>query len=105
IRTQGWRGPLARQMAPYLAALFLFGFLRNLKGGMVQVDNAAHVGGALGGAMSAATWRRGMQYGKRTEKCIVAGSVGVVLLSGFVVFLRNRTDPYLFMNVEEPVSA
>lgn len=105
LRTQGWRGPLARQMAPYLAALFLFGYLRNMQGGMVQVDNAAHVGGALGGAMIAATWRRGVQYSARAEKWIVGLSIGLVLACGLTVFVRNRTDPYLFMNVEERVSA
>ena len=100
-RTQGWRGPLARQMAGWLTFLFIVGFARNFQGGMVQVDNAAHVGGALGGAIIAATWRRGVTYSARAQRAIVGACVGVIVLSGFVVYVRNRTDPYLFMTAEE----
>ncbi len=104
-RTQGWRGPLARQMGGWLAFLFILGLAKNLQGGMVQVDNAAHVGGALGGVIIAATWRRGMSYSARAQRIIVAVCVGVVLISGLVVYVRNRSDPYLFMSVEERLSA
>ena len=70
-RTQGWRGPLTRQMAGWLAFLFVLGLAKNLQGGMVQVDNAAHIGGALGGVIIAATWRRGgsTALGSRTRSC------------------------------------
>lgn len=105
IRTEGWRGPLARRVAPWLALTFIIGLVRNMQGGMVQVDNAAHIGGVLGGAMIAASWQRGVEYGVRAQKWIVAISVGIVLLAGFTVFVRNRTDPYLFMNVEERASS
>ena len=104
-RTQGWRGPLARQMAGWLAFLFVLGLAKNLQGGMVQVDNAAHVGGALGGVIIAATWRRGMTYTVRAQKIVVALCVGIVILSGLTVYLRNRTDPSLFMSVEERMHA
>jgi len=100
-RTQGWRGPLARQMAGWLASLFVLGLAKNLQGGMVQVDNAAHVGGALGGVIIAATWRRGVTYGVRAQRLLVGACVGVVLLAGVTVYFRNRTDPYLFMNADE----
>ena len=104
-RTQGWRGPLARQMAGWLAFLFVLGLAKNLQGGMVQVDNAAHVGGAFGGVLLASTWRRGVSYAKRTQQLVVAGSIALVLLSGVAVYVRNRTDPYLFMNAEERLDA
>jgi rhomboid protease GluP len=104
-RTQGWRGPLARQMAGWLAALFVLGLAKNLQGGMVQVDNAAHVGGALGGVIIAATWQRGVTYGARAQRLIVGTCVALVLASGLAVYVRNRTDPYLFMNVEERLDA
>lgn len=100
-RTQGWRGPLTRQMATWLACLLALGLAKNLQGGMVQIDNAAHVGGAIGGAVIAATWRRGMTYGDRAQRLIVGGCVALVMLAGLTVYVRNRTDPYLFMSVEE----
>lgn len=101
MRTQGWRGPLARQMGLWLGFLLLFGLARNLQGGMVQVDNAAHLGGAAAGAILAAGWRRGFEYGRRARHAIVAACAGIVLASGVVVFVRDRTDPYLFLDVEE----
>lgn len=104
-RTQGWRGPLARQMAGWLAFLFVLGLAKNLQGGMVQVDNAAHIGGAVGGVIIAAAWQRGVTYAKKTEKLIVAASVGLVLLAGLAVYVRDRTDPYLFMNLDERLDA
>jgi rhomboid protease GluP len=104
-RTQGWRGPLARQMAGWLAFLFVLGLAKNLQGGMVQVDNAAHLGGALGGVIIASTWARGVTYTQKVQQWIVAASVGVVLLAGLVVYVRDRTDRYLFMNVDERLQA
>jgi rhomboid protease GluP len=104
-RTQGWRGPLARQMAGWLAFLFVLGLAKNLQGGMVQVDNAAHIGGALGGAIIAATWRRGVTYSERAQRIIVAICVAIIAGSGLTVYIRNRTDPYLFMSLEERLVA
>lgn len=104
-RTQGWRGPLARQMAGWLAFLFVLGLAKNLQGGMVQVDNAAHIGGALGGVIIAATWRRGVTYTERMQQIIVAACVALVIVTSLTVYVRNRTDPYLFMNVSERLDA
>jgi rhomboid protease GluP len=104
-RTQGWRGPLARQMAGWLAFLFVLGLAKNLQGGMVQVDNAAHIGGALGGVIIAATWRRGVTYTPRTQRLILGGCIALVIVSSLAVYVRNRTDPYLFMSLEERARA
>jgi len=104
-RTQGWKGPLARQMAGWLAFLFVLGLAKNLQGGMVQVDNAAHVGGALGGVIIAATWARGVTYTKKAQQVIVGASVALVLLCGIAVYIRDRADPYLFMTMEERLDA
>jgi rhomboid protease GluP len=100
-RTQGWRGPLARQMAGWLAFLFVLGLAKNMQGGVVQVDNAAHIGGALGGVILAATWRRGVTYSPKAQNVIVAACVALVVASAIAVYARDRTDPYLFMNFEE----
>ncbi len=104
-RTQGWRGPLARQMAGWLAFLFVLGLAKNLQGGVVQVDNAAHIGGALGGVIIAATWRRGVTYTEHAQRVIVGVCVALVIVAGMTVYVRNRTDPYLFMNIDERLEA
>jgi rhomboid protease GluP len=104
-RTQGWRGPLTRQMAGWLAFLFVLGLAKNLQGGMVQVDNAAHIGGALGGVIIAAAWRRGVVYSTRAQNVIVGACIALVVLSGLTVYVRDRTDPYLFMTIDERLAA
>lgn len=112
-RTQGWRGPLARQMAIWLAILFLLGFARNMQNQNVQqiglvhvnIDNAAHLGGTIGGIVIAATWERGRKYGARAQNIIVAACVALVAISGITVYVRDRTDPYLFMDVEQRYNA
>ena len=104
-RTQGWRGPLARQMAGWLAFLFVLGLAKNLQGGMVQIDNAAHIGGALGGVIVAATWRRGVTYSEHAQRIIVGACIAVVLARGLTVYVRDRTDPYLFMTFNERLDA
>ena len=106
-RTQGWRGPLARQMAIWLAILFLLGFARNMQSAQqvglvrVQIDNAAHLGGTIGGIIIAATWERGRKYGVRAQNIIVGLCIALVAISGITVYIRDRTDPYLFMSVEQ----
>jgi rhomboid protease GluP len=104
-RTQGWRGPLARQMAGWLAFLFVLGLAKNLQGGMVQIDNAAHIGGAIGGVVIAASWRRGVTYSDRAQKSIVGACVGIVIAAAIAVYARDRTDPYLFMSIDERLDA
>lgn len=104
-RTQGWRGPLARQMAAWLAILFLLGYARNMQGGMVQIDNAAHLGGTIGGIVIATTWQRGVTWSNRAQNFVVAACIAVVAVSGITVYVRDRTDPYLFMDVEERYDA
>lgn len=104
-RTQGWRGPLARQMGGWLAFLLVLGLAKNLQGGMVQVDNAAHIGGAVGGVIMAATWRRGVSYSARLQQLVLGGATALILASCVTVYVRNRTDPYLFMSADERLDA
>jgi rhomboid protease GluP len=104
-RTQGWRGPLARQMAGWLAFLFVLGLAKNLQGGMVQVDNAAHIGGAIGGALIATSWKGGVRYSARAQKLVVQSCIALALLAAATVYVRDRTDPYLFMSFDERLEA
>lgn len=100
VRTEGWRSELAIRMGLWLAILLLIPLARYLRGDFVQIDNAAHVGGAAAGVVVAMTWRRGFEHAKRAERRIVAACVALVLLCAGVVHVRDRTDPYLFLDVE-----
>jgi rhomboid protease GluP len=105
VRTQGWKGPLTRHMAGWLAGLIVLGLAKNVQGGMVQVDNAAHMGGALGGAIIASMWRRGVTYSARAQRLILGICTLLLVGAAGTVFYRNRTDPYLFMNAEARLDA
>ena len=72
---------------------------------MVQVDNAAHIGGALGGAIIAAAWRRGVTYTERAEAFVLWCSVALVLACGLTVVVRDWTDPYLYMSFDDRLGA
>ncbi len=101
IRTEGWGGELAVGMGRWLALFVLIGLMHALFPDISQIDNAAHIGGAIGGAVVAATWRRGFTYARGAQRTVLALSLGVVLAAGAVVYVRNRTDPFLFMGVAE----
>ncbi len=105
IRTEGWRGELTVGMGRWLGLIVLIGLLRALFPNASQIDNAAHIGGAVGGAIVAITWQRGFTYARRAQHAIVAVSIGLVLSCAAVVYIRNHTDPFIFMNVEERLQA
>lgn len=101
IRTEGWRGELTVGMGRWLGLFVLVGLIRTLFPNVSQIDNAAHIGGAIAGAVIAATWQRGFTYARGAQRTVLALSIGVILAAGAAVYVRNRTDPYLFMDVEE----
>ena len=105
VRTEGWRGELTIGMGRWLGLIVLVGLVRQLNPLIAQIDNAAHIGGALAGAVVAATWQRGFSYARRSQRTVLLASLVLVLGAGGVVFVRNHTDPYLFMNVEERMRA
>ncbi|AKV03829.1 rhomboid family serine protease [Labilithrix luteola] len=105
LRTEGRKSELAWGMARWLGLLLLIGLLKYLRGDIVQVDNAAHVGGALGGVIVANAWRRGATYSARTQRAIVAACVALIVGSGVVVYVRDRTDPLLFLDTERRMKA
>lgn len=110
IRTEGWKSELTVGMGRWLALIAAVGLIRALFAKyaqsdqappIAQIDNAAHFGGALAGALVAATWERGYTYSGRAQQAILGACIAVGLMSGLVVYVRNRTDPFLFLDVEE----
>lgn len=101
IRTEGWRGELTIGMGRWLGLILLIGLIRAIKPNLSQIDNAAHIGGALTGALVATMWERGFSYAPRSQRTVLLASVALVVAAGGVVYVRNHTDPFLFMNVEE----
>jgi rhomboid protease GluP len=98
-RVQGWGGPLTQAMARWLGLVLAFGFFANLTGG--NIANAAHFGGALAGAATAASWRRGYRYSQRATAAILTGCAGAVVGCVAVVALHNLTDRFAAMDLEE----
>jgi rhomboid protease GluP len=98
-RTAGWRGPLTQAMARWLGFVVLFGVLSNMGGG--HIDNSAHIGGALAGAAIAGMWKRGFKYSSAATRGIL-GACGAVLLTCIaVVVVRDRTDRFASMDLQE----
>ncbi len=104
LRTEGKESPLARAMARWLALTLLIGLVSRLDAGPIgRIDNAAHVGGAIGGAFVAALWRRGLVYSKGTRAATLAVSCVVVLAAGATVVVRDTTDPFVLLGRDERI--
>ena len=86
-RVQGWWGPLVRSMGFWLALTLGIGWY-------IGADNAAHIGGAVTGAIFAAAWRRGAVYTHTMQRLIIGTCAGVVIFSGAIVAARDLTDPW-----------
>lgn len=100
FRTEGWKSDLSFRMGAWLVLLLLIGVAKYLRGDVVQVDNAAHVGGALAGMIVSATWEKGFEYSVRARTAVLAGCSALVCVAGLIVYVRDRTDPYLFLDVQ-----
>jgi rhomboid protease GluP len=97
-RLQGWRGPLTQAMARWLGFVVLFGLFSNLSGG--NIDNAAHIGGAITGAAIASMWRRGYRYTAAATRAILAVCVGVLVTCVSLVGWHDRTDRFAAMTLD-----
>ena len=98
-RVQGWKGPLTQAMLRWLVFVIVFGFLSRLSGS--NIDNAAHMGGAIAGGLIAAMWRRGYRYSEGATRAIV-GACAVALAACIgVVGWRDQTDRFASMDLKE----
>jgi rhomboid protease GluP len=93
-RVQGWRGPLTQAMARWIGFVIAFGLL---SGGVI--DNWAHVGGAVAGAVIASMWRRGYRYSARATWAILGGCLVVLVVCIGVVAWRDSTDRFAAMGL------
>jgi rhomboid protease GluP len=98
-RTQGWRGPLTQAMGRWLGFVLVFGLLMNLGGG--HIDNSAHLGGAVAGAVIASSWRRGQRYGTTSTAVSLGLCFAVLGASIGVLAWRDRTDRFATMTLED----
>jgi rhomboid protease GluP len=94
-RVQGWRGPLTQAMVRWLGFVVVFGLV------IPNIDNAAHIGGAIAGASIAAMWQRGYRYTARATKAILAGCGALVAACVVVVGVRDRVDRFATLNLQE----
>ena len=103
LRVQGWRAPLTQALVRWLAMVLAFGLLVNRGGG--NIDNAAHVGGALAGGAIAAFWRRGTGYSERATVGVLGACTAVLAACVGIVVFHDRTDPFATMMLDERVRA
>ena len=101
VRTEGWRSRLTLQMSIWLVMLLLVPAIKYARGDVVQIDNAAHVGGAIAGVIVASAWQRGYEAPRRMKNLTVAACTFLVVVSALVVLVRDRTDPYLFLDFND----
>lgn len=87
-RAQGWSGPLTQSIARWLGLNMIIGFV------LPSTDNAAHLGGAVAGAIAAALWQRGFRYSASATRAIVAACASVLVACIGVVVFRDVTDPF-----------
>jgi rhomboid protease GluP len=94
-RVDGWRARTTQAMARWLGLVVAFGVFVNSMGG--QIDNAAHIGGALSGAAIAALWKRDAVYSPAATRITIVGCLAIVAISAGLVAVRDRQDPFAAM--------
>lgn len=98
-RVEGRSSPLMWTMIRWLGMTLFVGFV------FKNVDNAAHVGGAMAGAVIALLWRRGLIYSS-ARRAVVLGACGLVLLLTFArVVERDVQSPLALLTTEDRLEA
>jgi rhomboid protease GluP len=114
-RVQGWRGPVTQATARWLGFVFAFGLLSS-RFGRANIDNAAHLGGALAGGASALTWRPKAHEGgaalrdevrasvrasKRGEALVLGVCAAVLAICVALVGIHDHSDPFATMTLQD----
>ena len=98
-RSQGWRGPLTRVMARWLALVLGLSLLSLWT--TARSSHAAHLGGAVTGAVIALFWRLDRPYSARATRAVLTGCVAAVAVTVGVVAFHDRTDPFAALGLQE----
>lgn len=92
-RIEGPQSPIMRTMARWLLSVVLFGLvtrgISRLSGGRGGVDNAAHIGGAISGAVIAMLWRRGQAPNAILRVATPIAFAAILLATAVAVFIRE----------------
>lgn len=94
-RVEGKSSPIMWAMVRWLGMTVFIGFA--LRG----VDNAAHIGGAIGGAVIALLWRRGLRYSDLRRNLVLGASTLITLAAIGVVIARDVRDPLALMMADD----
>lgn len=86
LRTQGWKSPIIKALAPSLLMMAIIGFSG-------YVDNAAHVGGFLSGALVAGLWQRG-EESTGARRVAVSLAAIVIAISAVAVVVHDLNNPF-----------
>jgi len=107
-RIEGKDSPIMRAMGRWLLLILGMGFavtfIVRLQGGGGGFDNAAHAGGAVGGAAIASTWRRGRVYTPAGRNAILAGCIFLVAAVAARVVMIDLVDPYAMYTADARVA-
>jgi rhomboid protease GluP len=101
LRVKGWSSPLTQGLVRWLGLVLAFGLLATRSGG--NIDNAAHVGGAIAGGVIASLWNRGPAYSQSATAGVLAACLAVVGACVTLVAVHDRTDPFATMKLEARV--
>ena len=94
VRVEGWKSDLARSTGFWLLlTLFL--------GSRMNSDNAAHVAGAVSGAVMAGCWRRERGYSPGATRVVTRTCAAVVVAAFVLVGARDLLDPYAALSGTE----
>jgi rhomboid protease GluP len=98
-RRDGWKGALTQAMLRWLGFNLVFGFLANAEG--ANIDNAAHIGGALAGGLVALAWKGGVVREPLVTRRVVGACAAFVAVCALIVAARGAADPYAAQTGDE----
>jgi rhomboid protease GluP len=104
LRADGARSRVAWAMGGWLAMLLGIAFVAEIIHVRASFDNAAHFGGAIVGAVFAASWRPG-PYGSSARRASLGLSALVVVAAFALALWRADRDPFALMRAGDRYEA
>jgi rhomboid protease GluP len=94
LRMEGLRSLIAWTISTWLVIVLAYGARAD------HIDNAAHVGGLISGALIAIAWRRGAEETTLKRVVLVGGAAALCLAAGAVTLFR-ATNPAALLTPRE----